>query len=279
MEIEIYLDSLFFMNMVINFWIMQLVKYRFALEVKQYRLFIAGILGAGTYVILFFLPGNGLVLQLMGSALSIPLMVCLITPKRKRRFLLKMLGMGLFYSFIISGILRAVFNKWQLFTGQEVTLFAVLLGVYLCTMAGAWLIRKGKQSAKRSIYRVTITSAGVQTRLKALLDTGNSLVEPFSKRPVCLIEEELLARITLENTLFLRAIPFRSVGCEQGILYGVEVPELKITCEESSFVVKNVICAGVGHKLSEKGVYQMILHPALLEEEYKGDEKEERLCC
>ncbi|MBO5347446.1 MAG: sigma-E processing peptidase SpoIIGA [Lachnospiraceae bacterium] len=279
MEIEIYLDSLFFMNLVINLWIMKLVTYRFSLDVKEVRFLGAAGLGAGAYIILFFLPGNGLVLQFMGSVLSIPLMVVIITPKRKRRFFSKMLGMGFFYSFIISGVLRAVFNKWKLFTGQEVTLFSVLLGVYLCTMAGAWLIRKGKQSAKRSIYRVTITSAGVQTRLKALLDTGNSLVEPFSKRPVCLIEEELLARITLENTLFLRAIPFRSVGCEQGILYGVEIPELKITCEEKSFVVKNVICAGVGHKLSEKGVYQMILHPALLEEEYKGDEKEERLCC
>ena len=279
MKIEIYLDSLFFMNLVINLWIMKLVTYKFSLEVKEVRLLGAAGLGAGAYIILFFLPGNSLVLQLTGSGLSIPLMLGLIIPKRKRRLFFKMLCMGFSCSFTISGVLRAIFNKWMLFTGQEVTLFVVLLGVYLCSMAGAWIIRKGKQSAKRHIYQVTITSAGTKTRLKALLDTGNSLVEPFSRRPVCLVEEELLARITLENTLFLRAIPFRSVGCEQGILYGVEIPELKITCEESSYVVKNVICAGVGHKLSEKGVYQMILHPALLEEEYKSDEKEERLCC
>lgn len=279
MKIEIYLDSLFFMNLVINLWIMKLVTYKFSLEVNEVRLLGAAGLGAGAYIILFFLPGNGLFLQFLASPISMPLMIMIILPKRKHRLFRKLVGTCLAYSFVIAGVLRAIFNKWMLFTGQEVTLFAVLLGVYLCSMAGACLIRKGKQSAKRHIYQVTITSAGMQTRLKALLDTGNSLVEPFSKRPVCLVEEELLARITLENTLFLRAIPFRSVGCEQGILYGVEIPELKITCEESSYVVKNVICAGVGHKLSEKGVYQMILHPALLEEEYKSDEKEERLCC
>ena len=279
MKIEIYLDSLFFMNLVINLWIMKLVKYKFSLDVKERRIFASAMLGAGSYILLFFVPGKGVLQEIVGSVLSIPFMIWFIMPKRKRRFFLKILLSGLAYSFVIAGVLRAIFNKWMLFTGREVTVFAVLLGVYLCTMAGAWLIRKGKQSARRRIYQVTITSAGVQTRLKALLDTGNSLIEPLSRRPVCLIEEELLARITLENTLFLRAIPFRSVGCEQGILYGVEIPELKITCEESCYVVKNVICAGVGHKLSEKGVYQMILHPALLEEEYKGDEKEERLCC
>ena len=279
MKIEIYLDSLFFMNLVINLWIMQLVKYKFSLEVKEIRLWGAAAIGAGIYILLFFVPGNSLLLQLIGGLISVPLMIRIILPRRKRRFFGRMLGAGLAYSFIIAGVLRAIFNKWELLTGQEITLFAVLMGVYLCTKAGAWLVRKSKQAGKKSIYQVTITSAGTQTRLNALLDTGNSLIEPFSKRPVCLIEEELLARITLENTLFLRAIPFRSVGCEQGILYGVEIPSLRIISEENCYVVKNVICAGVGHKLSTKGAYQMLLHPALLEEEKKSDEKEELLCC
>ena len=117
-------------------------------------------------------------------------------------------------------------------------------------------------------------SAGKKVPVLALLDTGNSLKEPISGEPVCLMEEELLAKITLENPLFLRAIPYRSVGCEQGMLYGVKIPKLEIYTDETCYVADDVICAGVGHKLSTKGAYQMILHPALLAEENRRSEGE-----
>ena len=175
-----------------------------------------------------------------------------------------MICLGFAYCFIIAGILRAVFYKWQLFAGREITVFAILAGIYLCVRVGKWCIRKNKNTEKRSLCKVIIESAGVQTMVTALIDTGNSLTEPVSKRPVCLMEEELLARITLENPLFLRAIPFRSVGCEQGLLYGVQIPKLIITCDEDTYVAMDVICAGVGHRLSSGHAYQMILHPALV---------------
>lgn len=264
MEIEIYLDSLFFMNLMINWGILTLLQYKFSLERVNTRIFIAAALGAATYVLLFFIPLKSALWQFASMAVSVPGMVCIVLPKRKRRYAGKMICLGFAYCFIIAGILRAVFYKWQLFAGREITVFAILAGIYLCVRVGKWCIRKNKNTEKRSLCKVIIESAGVQTMVTALIDTGNSLTEPVSKRPVCLMEEELLARITLENPLFLRAIPFRSVGCEQGLLYGVQIPKLIITCDEDTYVAMDVICAGVGHRLSSGHAYQMILHPALV---------------
>ncbi len=275
MEVEIYLDSLFILNLIMNLWILELLQYKFALKVSFFRELFAAGLGAGVYIALFFLPGNSLCLQFFGTAVSLPAMTMIFLPKRKRRFFWKVLGMGLFYGFVIAGVLRTVFVKWNIFTGQDLSVSILLLGAYICVKIGKWCMQKNNLKKKKSIYEVTLTSAGQSMQIKALFDTGNSLIEPISKRPVCLMEEELLAHITLENPLFLRAIPYRSVGCEQGMLYGVEIPKLEIYAEEKEYIAEQVICAGVAHKLSTRGTYQMILHPALFAEENRRSERKE----
>ncbi len=279
MEIEIYLDSLFVLNLIVNLWILELLRYKYSLNVKLIRVFAAAGVGAGVYIAMFFVPGNSLVLQLAGEATSLCMMTAVLLPKRKRRFFCKVLGMGIVYSLIIAGILRAVFVKWKLFSGKEVTVFAVLTGTFLCVKIGKWFLFREKGIRKKHIWKVTIVSSGENKNIQALLDTGNSLIEPISKKPVCLIEEELLAHITLENPLFLRVIPYRSIGCEQGLLYGVEIPRLEIFTDEGYYVAEHVICAGVGHKLSTKAAYQMILHPALITEENRRRERKELECC
>lgn len=267
MEIEIYLDSLFFMNLAINLWILQLLKYKFALERSTIWFWISAASGAEIYICSFLIPGTSWFLQLGSLLVSIPWMVFLILPKRKRRYFFQMVGWGIAYSFILAGILRAVLYKWKIFAGQEITASIVMTGVYICVKIGAWCIKKQKAIGKKHVCKVVLSSAGEKTALTALLDTGNSLVEPISRKPVCIIEEEILAGITLDNPLFLRAIPYHSIGCEQGTLYGVEISELNIFYENTRYVAKNVICAGAPHKLSTKGTYRMILHPALLTEE------------
>ena len=267
MKIEIYLDSLFFMNLMINWGILKLLQYKFSLGKEKIRIFTASALGASAYLLLLLPPIKGVWWQFAVMGISVLLMVHIALPKRKRRYVGRMTCWGFAYSFIIAGILRAVFYRWQLLNGRESTLFGVIAGVYICVRVGMWCIREEKYSIKRSICTVSVESAGVQTTVKALIDTGNSLIEPVSKQPVCLLEEELLAQITLENPLFLRVIPFRSVGCERGVLYGVQIPKLMITYEEEVYAVTDVICAGVEHRLSKNHAYQMILHPDLITKE------------
>ncbi len=267
MKIELYLDSLFFINFMTNLGILKLLQHKFSLERVKLRMFCSALFGATTYILLFFIPLANIWWQLLIQGSSVPIMVWIQLPKRKRRYALKMTAWGYAYSFVIAGILRVVLLKWQLFCGREITVAAVLLGMYFCVQGGLWIFRYKRVSKKSSLCKVILESAGAIITITALIDTGNGLREPISQKPVCLIEEELLARITLENPLFLRAIPFRSVGCEQGTLYGVLLPKLTIVCEEAEYVLKNVICAGIDHKLSSQGTYQMILHPGLLTED------------
>lgn len=270
MRIEIYLDTLYMMNFIIHLWILFLIRRRFALPVREIRVWIAAATGTTVYIILFLtavnshLPG----IEFAAMIASVLTLAFILLPGRKRYLWKKVILYGFLCSFVISGVLKAVFTKWRLFSGREITVWAVLAGIYACIKAGEFLMGKWKNRKKQSICRAVIKSAGVKTKVTALLDTGNSLLEPISGKPVCLIEEELLARITLENTLFYRAIPFKSVGCEHGILYGVEIPKLTIYKDEECFVLEQVVCAGVPHQLSHKKAYRMILHPDLFREEF-----------
>ncbi len=210
----------------------------------------------------------GIIGQVLLIAISAIWVCIILLPKRKRYLWKKIILTTFWYSFVIAGILRLLLEKWKLFTGKAVHFSLVLLGVFLCTQIGAYLIQREKLPGGKNICQVIIKSSGEKTRVQALIDTGNSLSEPLSKKPVCLLEEELLARLTLENPLFYRAIPFRSVGCKQGLLYGVEIPELTVFRQEECYVIRNVVCAGVPYKLSGRGRYRMILHPDMCTEEH-----------
>lgn len=279
MEIIIYLDSLFVLNLIMNFWILKLLRYKFVLGIKNWRMIVSAVFAAGIYIAELLLPVSRGWIQYLEPGLSVPIMIFFVLPKRKRRFYWRMIFWGFLYSFLISGILRTIFYKWQLLSGAEVHILAVLTCGFLCIEGILQYLKRAKHTQKNSLCKVTIQGTQGNLKLRALLDTGNSLTEPISKRPVCLIEEQYLAQVTLDNVLFLRAIPYRSVGCEQGILYGVEVPELYITCGEEQYLARDVICAGVERSLSAKGAYEMILHPALITEENKQKVKGEEKCC
>lgn len=275
MEVEIYVDSLVLLHVLMNFGILLLIRRRFSLGVSKWRLLLAALAAALLYLLLFFVPAKSWWLSFLETIASVAVMLCIVLCKRKRHLFLKCMAWGFFYSFLMSGILRTFFYKWRLLTGREISLAALLFISYPVLQGIFMGIQKRLLDKKRSICTVKIKSGKHMISVKALVDTGNSLKEPISGKPVCLIEEKLLAGLTLENELYLRAIPFRSVGCEQGILYGVEVPFAEIQTEEQTYALEKIICAGVGYPLSKKGVYQMLLHPALLTEENLKQGKEE----
>lgn len=267
MKVEIYWDSLYLMNMLINWGILELLKKKFSLSASTVRMGLAASFGGMIYLVVLMYFTKSLLCQLVAMLCSLFLMGVIVLKKRKRRLLGKVLVYGLMYSFVISGVLRVIFKQCQRIWGRNISIAWIMAGIFLCVKTGIWYIGKELKQKRRSLCDVILESAGVQIRVKALLDTGNRLAEPISGKPVCIVDEEVLAKLTLENSLFFRAIPFRSIGCEKGMIYGVQIPKVHIEDGENMYVVTNVICAGIGNKLSARNEYQMIIHPEVLIEE------------
>ena len=102
----------------------------------------------------------------------------------------------------------------------------------------------------------------------ALWDTGNRLQEPFTGEPVMLGERKFLSRLWKKGEEpVLRIIPFHSVGRETGLLHVFQADYIEVEKENEWCRVENPWVAICDYYLSADGVYEMILHPDMLQEE------------
>ncbi len=263
MTVRLYLDSVFLMQLFLNCMVLSIVKIQLGISLSRRRIWLTAVVLSGLYAGIFLLPLSLIQAEVTATAVSFLGLGVFFLPARYRRHWRRMLIYVLADTLVASGILRIVMNWWYALTGGMPGLWAFLTFALALYEMVAQASRHYQKSRARHIYPVTILSAGQRRQVLAPYDTGNGLTEPLSRRPVCLVEEELLAGLTLENPLFFRAIPFHTVGCDEGLLYGIEIPELLIDAEDGVHSVKEVICAGVSKPLSPKGNYQMILHPGI----------------
>ena len=110
--------------------------------------------------------------------------------------------------------------------------------------------------------------------ITAIIDTGNFLREPITKMPVIVVEKEKLKDIFPNNILDnidsiingdnihlgefsakIRAIPFKSLGKENGLLLGIKVDNVKIYYEDMEHKITDVIVGIYNGKLSKNGKY------------------------
>ena len=129
-----------------------------------------------------------------------------------------------------------------------------------------FLIRRLYREKAEDLKAVRIPLGEKNVCLKALLDTGNHLCEPVNGAPVCIISESAAGTI---QDFFLperyHAIPFQSIGKKRGILDAYELPELIIEDTYREICCKRVIVAICNTGISQDSLYQMILHPQLME--------------
>ena len=126
----------------------------------------------------------------------------------------------------------------------------------------------GKINAKNDIYQVMLTIAeNRKCMVTALCDSGNGLEEPISKVPVSVVEENFIRpyKEGLKKEKF-RMVPFHSIGKEQGLLEAYFIEKMEIVSEGENRVIFNPMIAITKDRISASENYQMILHPALLEQ-------------
>jgi len=126
---------------------------------------------------------------------------------------------------------------------------------------------------QKLFYPVVLYCDGKEFPMKALVDTGNGLIEPISKKAVCLVGKEYLeqqgnkegVRMELQPQRF-RAIPYHAVGTPSGILEGYEMDRLIIFTDERKIEIGKPMIGITEHAVGSRDTYQMILQPELLRE-------------
>ncbi len=172
---------------------------------------------------------------------------------------------------VILGGSIAILQKFIFKTDFSVLrMCAISIGM---TVAIRFLLRHFFITRQNLYYSVILYCDGKEYPMKALMDTGNGLVEPISQKAVCLVGKDYFEhqwekegeRKEFQPQRF-RAIPYHAVGTPNGILSGYEMDRLIIFTDERKVEILKPMIGISEHAVGNRGTYQMILQPQLLSE-------------
>lgn len=265
MYYEIYIDSLFLLNFTLNLYLLLLVNRSLHRAATRKRLIIGAIAGGVGYCLMFLVPFGGVFLKvfLVGICVNGAILCWVFKPHSIKAFL-KTLETMFICALFMGGIFFLLTTRLEVMQKHGMSVVGVLAIGGLAWLLFTYIFAK-KKADKNALCRVSIVGKNnKEASVWAVVDTGNSLIEPISGKPVAVLDKSVFDMFLGEEEGF-RAIPYRSVGCERGILKGMQVAELRI---EQDGIQK--VCSGAYIGLSESpvssnGSYQMLVHPKMLD--------------
>jgi stage II sporulation protein GA (sporulation sigma-E factor processing peptidase) len=108
----------------------------------------------------------------------------------------------------------------------KVTILAGAIGFILIQLS--FSINKRQLNRKDLICNAEIVIGDNNIKLKAYIDSGNTLIDPLTNAPVVIVEKsklaqkidvESIAKMDMNNKYKIRLIPFKSIGKQNGMLY------------------------------------------------------------
>lgn len=299
-EVEIYIDVLFLENIVMNYLILWITARFSKSRTSSLRLFLGALAGALYVVVLILMPGIKVYYTTFAKVvLSCAIIAIAFTPEKIGTFL-KTLAIFYVSTFIFAGAAFAFlyFNQsggfvkngivyvfWQ---SRWTALFLAIVTAGIIVRV-FWDILQYKFVREKLLIPLNIAFENRVIHLAALIDTGNSLVDPLTNMPVIVVEfkavKELLpseiqnifeeskeddltciTKIVSNSAWFsrFRLIPFSSLGKENGMLIGFKPDYIEIGEEQEKRGISNVIVGIYNRALSRNEKYKALLNPELM---------------
>lgn len=280
----IYVDTLFFLNAVIDYLLL-LAAARLAGEPLRRGRFALGAALGGGYAVALFLPGLGFLSHPLCRIGSMVLMLTAAYGGSRRLLRQGILFAALTCAFGGGVAAIGMLGRTELTLGQGVFYSAMDLKVVLLSAAVCYGVlslvfqRLGRHSAASGeLVSVKLCLGERQVALTALVDTGNTLTDPVSGRPVLVAEGERvlplfppghrpgpadlqdpaagLTRLgTGEWRVRFRLLPYRSVGVDRGVLLAVRADALELNGQGRG----PVLVALSPNPVSDGGGYQALI--------------------
>lgn len=175
--------------------------------------------------------------------------------KDKRTFLKAFITLYI-SSFLLGGVLEYL----QQYVRIGSLFFGAAIGSYY-VVSGIWWFIVHLQRINQCRYQVTLYVNGTAHVLEALLDTGNSLQDELTGKPVCIIDRETAKNVlNNSNILHMRYIPYHTIGESTGMMPIFKLDKMCIHKETTCWIKEPLI--GVSEQcVSTEKEYQMILNP------------------
>ncbi len=280
----VYIDSLFLLNFVVNYLLLLAAAKLSGEPLRRLRMAGGAALGAA-YAAAVFFPHMGFLLHPLCKLGAAVLMLAAAFGGSKR-----LLRVSLVFFAVAAAFGGGIFAL-ELLGGQGLTLrngifySAMDLRLILLSAAVCYVVitvvfqRTAKHTAaRRELVPAVLTLAGRRVVLTALVDTGNTLTDPLTGRPVMVAEGEKLTALfppgkappaaklrnpvaaveELSEDLFrgrCRLLPYQAVGVECGMLLALRLDDVRVGMEDYG----GILVALSPTRISDGGGYSALI--------------------
>jgi len=234
----IYIDVLIAVNLFINYFLIISTAKFLHLKPTKLRIIFGEILG-GIYSLYILLPPTNFFISLIIKFFMAASIIFATFKFSGIKTFFKTLICFYLINFAFSGIMLALWCALKpqgMAVNNGVVYFSISPVVLVVSTVVTYIILKtinriiGKRSFGKATCEVKIIGENSEVSLTALIDTGNSLVEPFSGLPVIVVKGESIKNICPEEIIsekkignvdeatFLkskfRMVPFKTISGE-----------------------------------------------------------------
>lgn len=203
MKQVIYLDVLIFLNTAITFILLLACSRMMKLAPSAGRYVIGSVLGGASSLIIFA-PDMGFILSLITKLLFCLIIVFTVYNPKRLKSVLRQTGYFFTVSFIFAGIMLCMsslpgvslisYNNGIAYI--DVSMFSLICAAIICYVVTGILNRITRCSQEESVlYNIRIRCGNATVSMASVLDTGNSLTDPFSGDSLLIASEYDVANI------------------------------------------------------------------------------------
>lgn len=299
----IYADTYILENLIMNYFILYITSYILRTNAKWYRLLSASALG--TLYAFITLWMDSILTTFIGKILISILMVYISfiykrkssdSKKQKIYYLFKIIIVFYAITFIFAGASFAL-----LMSGKVKNMLRYIIAICLsCLIINGFVktlkLKNTKDSSKAEAFIQFERNSNLGIWLPAIIDTGNSLCDPFTGQSVIVAELSAIHALlpkevssyfekndidfVLDTSLSaindtewkkrFRIIPFKAIGKENGILPAFKADIIKIKIKKSNTQdtyikeINNVIVSIYNKTISPNNDYCVLLAPDMI---------------
>ncbi len=298
----IYLDVVFFENVVLNYIIILSTAIISKAKISIKRILVASSIGS-IFTIFNYVVTLGCIANTIMKLLISLVIVMVAFNSNKVKNILKQLVFFYLVSFTFGGVAfmllyvispqNIVIEENHLVGTYPIKVAVLAGGIGFIMIAVVSKIIKDRMSKKSMLCDLEIFYKGKVKKVKTMIDTGNLLKEPITQTDVIIVEKNSLQGLVEQDILDnicnilqgkwltsqeklhsykFKIIPFASLGNDNGLLIGFKPDYIKIYDEEEN-VRNDVIVAIYDGKLTRTNLYTSLIGLDILKRE--GDRKHE----
>lgn len=311
MLMYLYLDLILLLNFFIDYLLLWLTATFRKVGVKKWRLTVASAIGSSFILFLFLPPLQSLYTFVAKIILSLVIVWVAFGYGHFQKYIKSFFmfyfvsfitGGGILgFHFLLESnheLLQGMIVTQSSGLGDPLSWLFVILGFPLMYWFSKtrWQQIEETKAKSDSLTQVFIHINGEVIQCAGLIDTGNQLYEPITRTPVMMIEasclenkvpKPILNQLTKQNDLSnfkldhvqvegdwlsrIRVVPYRGVRQGMELMIAIKPDYVELEQENRTYLSKKVLVGINVQPMSKDGIFQAIVHPAMLQNKQKEE--------